>query len=510
MKKKKKTSLQKEKALLKAERESFRFQMIWEAKKLYPEHTDALPARVEVECAIIEDANLLPDLQAGADFLQKFRMLFGNFARMTYSSFLKNSIVAQCIGLTPACAEGESMLPLLTQDMLTDPLQINILLDLSALPDACKWIKGNQYIFNKTPEGFEVKKGVLTFFFPVVSRLQALAFAKAQALQKKVDDTAKQCLEQEIKAYFEQEEPDELYVLNDFETFGKFLQQYRATFAGSASEQYSPALNKSLLAYCFGITQTFLVQDEADKRKKKDSSSKANRAKEEDRIMEITLATQVQDCDALLEMLTRHFPALVRGDANGWFIQVNRLRLRIPLEDVFCASVKSGAKSLYVHADEAFRQRLEAELDWYGHYGIMGDMLLLRAFVTYVDARFDTSLRAATGLLGHSVVALCLGLCQDFPDITNANDLAFFQQKNYFVRMVSVHFESIPYESVVHEAEACFGSPEQISEEATQFKIGKLSLRVCKAIQKEQPEGVEWYKMGTIRNMMEWYSKYEY
>ena len=78
MKKKKKTSPQKEKALQKTERESFRFQMKWEAKKLYPEHTDELPARVEAECAIIEDANLLPDLQAGADFLQKFRMQFGD------------------------------------------------------------------------------------------------------------------------------------------------------------------------------------------------------------------------------------------------------------------------------------------------------------------------------------------------------------------------------------------------------------------------------------------------
>ena len=67
-----------------------------------------------------------------------------------------------------------------------------------------------------------------------------------------------------------------------------------------------------------------------------------------------------------------------------------------------------------------------------------------------------------------------------------------------------------PYESVVHEAEACFGSPEQISEEATLFKIGKLSLRICKTVQEEQPEGVEWYRMGTIRKMMDWYSKYEY
>ena len=165
MKKKKKTSPQKEKALQKTERESFRFQMKWEAKKLYPEHTDELPARVEAECAIIEDANLLPDLQAGADFLQKFRMQFGDFARMTYSSFLKNSIVAQCIGLTPACAEGESALPIFTQDMLSEPLQINILLDLSALPDACKWMKRNLDVLSKTPEGFEVKKGVLTFFF---------------------------------------------------------------------------------------------------------------------------------------------------------------------------------------------------------------------------------------------------------------------------------------------------------------------------------------------------------
>ena len=109
MKKKKKTSLQKEKSLLKTERESFRFQMKWEAKKLYPEHTDELPARVEAECAIIEDANLLPDLRAGADFLQKFRMQFGDFAHLIYSSFLKNSIVAQCIGLTPNCAEGGNL-----------------------------------------------------------------------------------------------------------------------------------------------------------------------------------------------------------------------------------------------------------------------------------------------------------------------------------------------------------------------------------------------------------------
>lgn len=509
MKKKKKTSPQKEKALQKTERESFRFQMKWEAKKLYPEHTDELSARVEAECAIIEDANLLPDLQAGADFLQKFRMQFGDFARMTYSSFLKNSIVAQCIGLTPACAEGESALPIFTQDMLSEPLQINILLDLSVWSDAGKWMKKNLDVLNKTPEGFEVKKGVLTFFFPVLSQLQAFAFAKAQALQKEMDDTAKQCLEQEIKAYFEQDEPDELYVLKDFDTFGKFLQQYRATFA-TASEQYSSTLNKSLLAYYFGIIPTIPVQDQADKGKKKGTNNKASRAKKEDQTLEITVATQAQDCDALLAMLKGHFPTLVKGDANGWLIQLNRLRLRIPLEDVFCASVKSGAKSLYVTMDDALGQRLEAELDWYGHYGIMGDMLLLRDFVTCIDARFDASPSTATGLLKHSVAALCLGLCQDFPDITNANDLAFFQQKNYFVRMVSVHFDSVPYESVVHEAEACFGSTEQISEEATLFKIGKLSLRICKTVQEEQPEGVDWYRMGTIRKMFDWYSKYEY
>lgn len=509
MKKKKKTSPQKEKALQKTERESFRFQMKWEAKKLYPEHTDELPARVEAECAIIEDANLLPDLRAGADFLQKFRMQFGDFARMTYSSFLKNSIVAQRIGLTPACTEGESALPIFTQDMLSEPLQINILLDLSALPDACKWMKRNLDVLNKTPEGFEVKKGVLTFFFPVVSQLQAFAFAKAQALQKEMDDTAKQCLEQEINAYFEQEDPDDLYALKDFDTFGKFLQQYRATFA-TASEQYSSTLNKSLLAYYFGIIPTFPVQDQADKGKKKGSNNKANRAKKEDQTLEITVATQAQDCDALLEMLKGHFPTFVKGDANGWLVQVNHLRLRIPLEDVFRAFVKSGAKSLYPNADETWVQRLETELDWYGHYGIMGDMLLLRDFMTCMDARFDASPGTAKGLLGHSVAALCLGLSQDFPDITNANDLSFFQQKNYFVRVVSVHFESVPYESVVHEAEACFGSPEQISEEATQFKIGKLSLRICKVIQEEQPEGVEWYRMGTIRKMLDWYSKYEY
>lgn len=371
-------------------------------------------------------------------------------------------------------------------------------------------MKRNLDVLNKTPEGFEIKKGVLTFFFPVVSQLQAFAFAKAQALRKKVDDTAKQCLGQEIKANFGQEESDELYVLNDFETFGNFLQQYRATFASSASEQYSLALNRSLLAYYFGITPTFPVQDKVDKGKKKCSNNKANRAKKEDHIMEITIAVQVQDCDALLEMLKRHFPTFVKGDANSWLVRVNRLRLRIPLEDVFRAFVKSGAKSLYVHADEALGQRLEAELDWYGHYGIMGDMLLLRDFVTCIEARFDASPSTAKGLLGHSVAALCLGLSQDFPDILDANDLSFFQQKNYFVRMVSVHYESVPYESVVHEAEACFGSPELISKEATQFKIGKLSLRICKAFPEEQPEGVEWYKMGTIRKMLEWYSKYEY
>lgn len=510
MKKKKKTSSQKEKALLKTERESFRFQMIWEAKKLYPGRIDELLARVEAECAIIEGANLLPDLQAGADFLQKFRIQFGDSAHITYSPFLKNSIVAQCIGLTPACMERESTLPLLTQDMLSEPLQINILLELSALPDACKWMKKNLDVLNKTPEGFEIKKGALTFCFPVMSQLQAFAFAKAQALRKEMDDTARQCLEQEIKAYFGQEESDELYVLNDFETFGNFLRQYRATFAGSASERYSPTLNRSLLAYYFGITSTFPVQDKVDKEKKKCSNNKASRTKKEDHIMEIIIAVQVQDCDALLEMLKRHFPTFVKGDANGWLVQVNRLRLRIPLEDAFRAFVKSGAKSLYAHVDEALGQRLEAEMDWYGHYGIMGDMLLLRDFVTYIDARFDASPSTAKGLLGHSVAALCLGLSQDFPDITNANDLSFFQQKNYFVRVVSMHFESVPYESVVHEAEVCFGSPEQISEEATQFKIGKLSLWICKVIQEEQPEGVEWYKMGTIRKMLEWYSKYEY
>lgn len=56
MKKKKNTS-KKEKSLAKSAREALRFQMLWEAKKLFPNVGDKLTERIDWECTLAEDDN---------------------------------------------------------------------------------------------------------------------------------------------------------------------------------------------------------------------------------------------------------------------------------------------------------------------------------------------------------------------------------------------------------------------------------------------------------------------
>ena len=51
--KKKKNTAKKDKSAQKSAREALRFQMLWEAKKLYPNAGSELPERIDMECSIM-------------------------------------------------------------------------------------------------------------------------------------------------------------------------------------------------------------------------------------------------------------------------------------------------------------------------------------------------------------------------------------------------------------------------------------------------------------------------
>lgn len=71
---KKKNIAKKEKQIAKSAREAFRFQVNWEAKKLFPNEMNGLADRIEAECLIIEEARLRPSIRLLKLFVDAYRM----------------------------------------------------------------------------------------------------------------------------------------------------------------------------------------------------------------------------------------------------------------------------------------------------------------------------------------------------------------------------------------------------------------------------------------------------
>lgn len=136
-------------------------------------------------------------------------------------------------------------------------------------------------------------------------------------------------------------------------------------------------------------------------------------------------------------------------------------------------------------------------------------MLLLKSFVQDVTAKFDLSICSGTALLGHSVIAFCLGLTPDFPDLEDENDRRFFEQKKHAVREINIQFNpECSYQDIVDFAVDYFGGGKK-GDDISTFNLGKLTLKLYKETP-ELPEGVKWYRLGTMQKMFEHYAKYQY
>lgn len=184
------------------------------------------------------------------------------------------------------------------------------------------------------------------------------------------------------------------------------------------------------------------------------------------------------------------------------------IQLKLNLVNAFRAAVKEGAARL-CKDKEGIETCLDAEQGWYEHNGIVADVLLLKSFVQDVTAKFDLSICPGTALLGHSVIAFCLGLTPDFPDLEDENDRRFFEQKKHAVREINIQFNpECSYQDIVDFAVDYFGGGKK-GDDISTFNLGKLTLKLYKDTP-ELPEGVKWYRLGTMQKMFEHYAKYQY
>lgn len=490
--KKRRNTAKKEKSLAKSAREAFRFQMKWEAKKMYSGNDNQLAERIDMECSVIEEAQLLPTFQQGKAFLEAFKDKFGTNFIMKSSSFLRNSIVAQCFGLSQSMVSETFALPTLEQTMYADPLSVTIQVILSNARAVFQWAQESKQNVHLYPEGFEVLIGALSVKFPLVEQLHAHALEKARTLQREVNADMSCNIRQEILAYLSQATLKQLSLLEDFDAMGRFMAALHALPAARpVALSCSTSLKQCLLAYCFGITDAPL-------------NNEASNLKD----MNMEIAAQPMDCDAIIHLMKTYFGNAAQGESNGLEANLKFFKVRLPLLETFKTNVISGAESLYNHIGETLKQRIGAELDWYEHWGVMGDMLLLRDFITQVDTNFDVSIASDPTLLGHSVAAFCLGLAKDNPDVENENDLLFFQGKNRSVSTANVHFDSNKYNDIVAFAQTYFGAG-TIEENKARFSLGKMTLCIYKDAL-AFPEGIKWYLVETIRKMMEKNAIYEY
>lgn len=495
MKKKKNTS-KKEKSLVKSAREALRFQVLWEAKKLFPNVGGELIERIDRECTLAEEGRLLPCFRQGKEFLDDLWAKFGGSVRVEFPPFLQNSILARCMGLTTGSVSlDDDPTAVFTQAMFQDPLAVNVTVDGVDLSGVYRWLMESGKTVRKYSEGLEVLIDALSFRFPAIDFLVAMLVEKAQKHGLAVDEATRGRLLREVRTYVDQVAQKCLPSLEDFMVLADYVLQLDAALQTKVSIGCSSTLKKSVLAACC-LGTSFPVAG-------------GNEWKGEPMEAEIGDFPRWTDYELAMRLFKTCFCGRWTSIPNGWMADFGIIRLKLNWVHSFRAAVEEGAARLCGEMGKLVKPRLDAELDWYEQGGIAGDMLLLRSFVQEVTARFGVSICSGTALLEHSVAAFCLGLTPDSPDWDDENDKQFFEQKRYAVREVNVQFNSeYSYPDMVDFAANYFGGGKKGADIST-FNLGKLTLKLYKDAP-ELPEGVEWYRLGTMQKMFEHYAKYQY
>lgn len=495
MKKKKNTS-KKEKSLAKSAREALRFQMLWEAKKLFPDGGDGLAERIDRECTLAEEGQLLPCFRQGKEFVDDLRAKFGDSLRIEFPPFLQNSILARCIGLTtgPVSLDNDPTV-MLTQAMSQDPLAVDVRVDGVDLSAVYKWLMESGKAVRKYSEGMEVLIDALSFRFPAIHCLAAVLMEKAQKHGLVVDEVIYGRLLEEVRIYVGGVELKRLPFLEDFTALADYVLQLNATLQTKIVIKGSSALQSSVLAACCLGTSL--------------PAAKVGEWKGEPMDAEIDGFSRWADYEPAMRLFKARFLERWTNVPNGWMADFGIIRLTLNLAGSFRAAVWEGAARLCGERGTLVERRLTDEMDWYEQSGLAGDMLLLKSFVQEVTAKWGVSICPGTALLGHSVAAFCLGLAPDSPNVEDENDGQFFEQKKHAVREVNVQFSSErSYQDIVDFAADYFGGGKK-GDGLSTFSLGKLTLKLYKYTP-ELPEGVKWYRLGTMQKMFEHYAKYAY
>lgn len=489
---KKKNIAKKEKQIAKSAREAFRFQVNWEAKKLFPNGMNSLADRIEAECLIIEEARLRRSIRQLKLFVDAYRMQFDPSATFKASSFLKESIVLHCLGIhLMPFDENQSMQPEFSHAILEESQWIEISVDLSSVETVLTWMK-DEFGLNAVSyaDGFEVEIDAFTFRISVAKQLQDLILRQAEVMHIGVSEELEERVRREVRYYLSKTNTEKLLFLDEFYAFGHFMVELRSTFGKSVVEKYTDSLRTCAIAYCFGIT-TELVMEK--------TVSFGN--------MELELTANSIDYNRFVGLLKEKFDGFEMLFSNSIVLEFGLLRLRYSLNKVLCSIVKKEAKKLYKTKYEEIEQRMNAELDWYAHWKAMSGLLLLRSFINDAKQEFNASIGSNATFLGHSLVAFCLGITKDFPELDNEKANRFFQQKKY-TAPAHIHFDSGNFEDIAKLGREYFRNT-QWKDDSFSFGIGRLHLTVYKN-EPEPPGGLRWYELLRVQNMLDYYSRISY
>lgn len=492
---KKKNSSKKEKSNSKSAREALRFQVMWEAKKWYPNAGNELSERINWECSIAEEISLLPCFKQGKEFLDIFRKKFTITTPIKFSSFLQHSLLARFVGLTSGIPLlGDENKELFAQAMLQDPLTIDIVVNGADIPTVYHWLMRSGNPVRKYTEGMEVLIDALSFRFPIVDQLQAIFTNKAQAFGIAVNETGSQRIAQEIRTFINITPEEHLPELMEMDKLGDCLLQIRQQLQSKSDIRYSDITNNTcaLVACCLGCELP--TQSEA--------------WKGETTEVEICGFVHYLDYIPAMKTMKKFFTQEIIFVPNGWIVGLSIIKLKLNFAGAFHEEVKTGIAKHYNKVDKQLETRLTAEQDWYEQSGILSDILLLKLFVQEATESLQIAIGSGTALLEHSIVAYCLDLTPDAPDLNDEDDLQFFIKKKHSVREVNVYFASERYDDIVGFAQGYFGEGKE-NEKFVGFNLGKLTLKLYKE-RPELPTDVKWYRLGTMQKMFEYYSKYSY
>lgn len=489
---KKKNIAKKEKQIAKSARESFRFQVNWEAKKLFPNGMNGLTDRIEAECLIIEEAHLRPSIRLLKLFVDAYRMQFDPSATFKASTFLKESIVLHCLGIHLMPFDDNQPMQLeFSQAMLEEHQWIEVRVDLSRVETVLSWIK-EEFGLNAVSyaNGFEVEIGVFTFRISVAEQMQDLILRQAEAMHVGVSEELAERVRREVQYYLSKTKNKKMLFLDEFYVFGNVMADLRSTFGKSVVEKYTDSLRTCAIAYCFGVTTELVMEKTVSLRN-----------------MELEITTNGSNYDRVVGFLKEKFEGFEMVLSNSIVLEMGFLRLRYPLNKMLCSVVKKEAKKLYKTKYGEIEQRMNTELDWYSHWGAMSGLLLLRSFIDRAKREFNASVGSNVTFLGHSLVAFCLGITREFPDLDNEKANRFFQQKNY-AAPAHIHFDSGNFEDIVKLVKEYFKDI-QWKDDSFSFSIGSLCFTFSKEAA-ELPGGLCWYELLKVQNMLAYYSKISY